>query len=123
MNSLVLCALPSISIPPLSVNLRGVRKCFDQTFHPTSISQTEKSLGHLPICKRLGHCIHWWEKHSHPQVLKLVKEEISLPNLPPMLFQHHQKHGQKEINLAKEILEDYFQSGAVERVGRKKQNI
>ncbi len=75
---------------------------------PCMISQTEKFLGHLPICKRLAHCINWWEKHSHPQVLKLVKEGISFSNLPPMLSQHHQKHGQKEINLAKDILEDYF---------------
>jgi hypothetical protein len=64
------------------------------------IAQTEKFLGHFPICKTLGHCIHWWEKHSHPQVLKLVKDGISLP---PMFSQHHQKHGQREINLAKEI--------------------
>jgi hypothetical protein len=42
---------------------------------------------------------------------------VLLPNLPPMLSQHHQKHGQKEINLAKDILEDNFQSGAIKREG------
>jgi hypothetical protein len=48
----------------------------------------------------------------------LIQEGISLPNLPPLLSQKHQTHSQKEIDLAKEILEDYLKSGAVKRVER-----
>ena len=79
------------------------------------IANQETLLGHLPLCKRLGHCFQWWEKHSHPQVLHLIKEGISLPNLPPILSLNHHKHSQEEIHLAKDILEDYLQSGAVLR--------
>ena len=49
-------------------------------------------------------------------MLHLIKEGISLPNLPPILSLNHHKHSQEEIHLAKDILEDYLQSGAVLRV-------
>ena len=87
------------------------------------IAIQETLLGHLPLCKRLGHCFQWWEKHSHPQVLHLIKEGISLPNLPPILSLNHHNYSQEEIHLAKDILEDYLQSGAVLRVEGGGQNI
>ena len=87
------------------------------------IANQETLLGHLPLCKKLVHCFQWWEKHSHPQVLHLIKEGISLPNLPPILSLNHHKHSQEEIHLAKDILEDYLQSGAVLRVEGGGQNI
>ena len=75
----------------------------DPSAIPTLISDQERRYGQLPLYQRLQRNLTWWEKFANPQVVKLIREGISIQNLPPILSQKHQVHSQKEVDLAKTI--------------------
>ena len=71
-----------------------------------------------PYFLRVRNCLPWWELNGSAEAIKLVKEGVPCPQMPPVLSVQPQHKSAEDIKKALAVMDDYLEVKAVRLVTR-----
>ena len=82
-------------------------------------SQERLCQENIPCFQSLLIHMPWWQEYAPSFIQILIGQGVSCPNLPSYLSLKDQNKGKTELELRKQILEEYHQIGAVKLVNKR----